>query len=180
MSVQISNPFLFKGATAIVRWSCLVFIAATLFSSRSVASVITGKVTAVLDGNTILVEESKSLSIRIKLVGIDSPELGQEFGNEAKKYLERIALAKDVVAELKGKDRHGNHLAVVRINGKLDAGIELLKAGLAWTSEKNPDGGLEGYRTWAQRKEKGLWKQTNPVPPWTYRRQQSMAEAKGR
>lgn len=172
--IHSSNSFaLFAG-------KYIFIITIFLLSATNVfASAITGTVVAVLDGNTIEVSGSDDHKIRIVLIGVDCPEIGQEFGIEAKKYLESIALQKDVVVDLKGKDRHGNHLAVVRINGKVDAGVELLKAGLAWTSEKDPDSGMEAYRTWAQRKEKGLWKQSNPVPPWTYRRQQSMVVAKG-
>ena len=73
-----------------------------------------------------------------------------------------------------GKDRFGNYLAVVKIKGKGDPRIELVKNGFAWTSEKNPSNELEQYRLEAQQKKRGLWKQENPVPPWTYRRQQSM------
>lgn len=142
------------------------------------ASSINGKVVAVVDGNTLEISGTDNETIRITLLGVDSPELEQEFGIEAKNYLEKLVLKKDVVVELKGKDRKGNFLGVVKINGKVDAGIELLKAGLAWTDEKNPDNALEGYRMWAQKKEKGLWKQANPVPPWKYRREQSMAAAK--
>jgi Mg-chelatase subunit ChlI len=54
-----------------------------------------------------------------------------------------------------GKDRFGDYLAVVKINGKVDPRIELLKNGLAWTAEKNPADALEQYRLEAQQKRKG-------------------------
>jgi micrococcal nuclease len=54
----------------------------------------------------------------------------------------------------------------------------LLKEGLAWTAEKNPIPELEEYRIKAKEKERGIWKQENPTPPWIYRRQQSMMQAK--
>jgi len=87
-------------------------------------------------------------------------------------------LGKNVIAQLLGKDRLGNYFALVKIKGKVDPRIELLKNGLAWTSEKNPAQELELYRLEAQQKKKGLWKQENPVPPWTFRRQQSMLKPK--
>jgi micrococcal nuclease len=139
---------------------------------------INGKVTSVIDGNTLEISGEDKQTHKILLAGIDSPELGQEYGDRAKQFLEKIILEKKVTVQLTGKDRHGNHLAVVLINGKVDVRIELLKEGLAWTSEKNPLVELESYRTTAQRKGRGLWKQESPVPPWTYRRQQSMMQAK--
>ena len=157
-----------------------IFIALIFFAMPVSASDINGKVIAVVDGNTLEISGTANEKMRISLLGVDSPELGQEFGSEAKAYLEKLVLKKDVVVALKGKDRTGNYLGVVKVNGKVDAGVELLKAGLAWTTEKNPDTSLEAYRMWAQKKEKGLWKQANPVPPWKYRREQSMSAAKGR
>jgi micrococcal nuclease len=53
-----------------------------------------------------------------------------------------------------------------------------LKEGFAWTSEKDPTPELEIHRTEAQQKSKGLWKESNPTPPWTYRRQQTMLAPK--
>ena len=140
---------------------------------------VDAKVTAVLDGNTIQIScvcETSDVR-KVSLVGIDGPELGQEFGEEARKFLEKMILHKDVKVQFQGKDRFGNYLAVVKIHGK-DPRIELLKNGFAWTSEKNPSEVLEEYRLEAQRKKRGLWKQENPVPPWTYRRQQSMSKPK--
>jgi micrococcal nuclease len=141
---------------------------------------VNGKVTAVLDGNTIQIscfcEENEVR--RVTLYGIDSPELGQEFGDEARRFLEKMILQKDVKVQFKGKDRFGNYQAVVKINGKTDPRIELLRNGFAWTSEKNPSEALEQYRLEAQQKKRGLWTQENPVAPWTYRRQQSMSKPK--
>jgi micrococcal nuclease len=139
---------------------------------------VTGKVVAVIDGNTVEVLDNNKQTHKILLIGIDSPELEQEYGEKARKFLEKIILEENVIVQFKGKDRFGNRLAVVLINGKVDPRIELLKEGLAWTSEKNSFEDLESYRTLAQRKGRGLWKENNPVPPWTYRRQQTMMQPK--
>ncbi len=139
---------------------------------------VTGKVIAVIDGNTVEVSGGDNQVHKVLLIGIDSPELGQEYGEKAKKFLEKIILEKNVTVQFKGKDRVGNYLAIVMINGKVDVRVELLKEGLAWTSEKNPLEDLETYRTLAQRKGRGLWKENSPVPPWTYRREQTMMQPK--
>jgi endonuclease YncB( thermonuclease family) len=138
---------------------------------------IKGKVIAVIDGNTAEVEDEQKQKVKIVLAGIDCPELGQEFGDKAKHYLEKKALNRDVVIKFQGKDRFGNYLVVMLVNDD-DIRVDLLKEGLAWTAEKNPSPDLEPYRTWASQKGKGLWKQENPTPPWTYRRQQTMLQPK--
>lgn len=149
----------------------------SLFQALHAQDELSGKVVAVVDGNTIEVLTGGNETYKIAFAGIDSPELTQEYGDKAKKFLEKLAGEKEVVFELKGKDRWGNYLALVLLEGE-DLRIELLKEGLAWTSEKNPQPELESYRAAAQEKGKGLWKQDNPVPPWIYRRQQSMMQPK--
>lgn len=139
---------------------------------------ITGIVISVIDGNTIEIASEGKEIYKIMLAGVDSPELSQAYGEKAKKFLEKLALKKNVTVRFIGKDRWGNQLADVMIDGTLDPRIELLKEGFAWTAERNAVPELEEYRIKAQQKNKGLWKQQDPVPPWTYRRQQTMLQAK--
>jgi micrococcal nuclease len=139
---------------------------------------MSGQVITVIDGNTVEVQTETNEVMTIILADIDCPELSQEFGTEAKKFLEKLILKKAVRIELRGKDRKGNNLGVVLIKGKTDARIELLQQGLAWTSERSPNPDLESHRTSAQQEGKGLWKHENPTPPWIYRREQSMLQPK--
>jgi len=153
-------------------------LAVAMLSGLAMADDVKGKVIAVIDGNTLQVADNADQIHNILLIGIDSPELGQEFGQEARQFLEKMILGKHVTITFQGKDRLGNALAVVKINGKKDPRLELLKEGLAWTAEKNPLADLESYRSSAQLKGKGLWKQDNPTPPWIYRREQTMLQRK--
>ena len=143
-----------------------------------IANDLQGKVVTVIDGNTLQILCNNDETHVVQLIGIDSPELSQEYGEESKERLEKIVLGKKVTISIQGKDRRGNPLAVVLVNGKKDPRVELLEEGLAWTAEKNPLADLEACRTRAQLKGVGLWKQNNPTPPWTHRRQQSMLEPK--
>ena len=152
---------------------------ALLFSMAAWADEeITGKVVSVIDGNTIEVSANDSETYKILLHGIDCPELEQEYGEKAKKLLEKLVLEKNVQVSIQGKDRKGNRLGVIMLNGKEDPRFELLKEGLAWTSEKNPIEELETMKEKAREKNKGLWKETNPTPPWIFRRQQTMMQPK--
>jgi micrococcal nuclease len=159
-----------------------VLMVFSLIAGQLKADDIKGKVVSVIDGNTLEVVSLDNETLKLILVGIDCPELGQQFGTEAKQFMEKLMLDKDVVVTFHGKDRWGNQLAMVKIvNGSRDPKdprIDLLKEGLAWTAEKNPDPDLDAHRTTAQQKGRGLWKDQNPIPPWTYRRQQTMAQAK--
>lgn len=160
----------------------ILFLAIALLSVTHLIfannGTLSAQVVTVIDGNTVEVRTESNEVMTLVLADIDCPELTQEFGDEAKKFLEKLALKKEVIIELRGKDRKGNHLAILLIKGKTDARIELLQKGLAWTSEKNPNPDLEVHRTSAQQDGKGLWKDSNPTPPWIHRREQSMLQPK--
>jgi endonuclease YncB( thermonuclease family) len=152
----------------------LFILAMVVAEARS----LQGKITRVIDGNTLEFLTDDGDRYTILLSGIDCPELTQAFGDEAKICLQKLALNKKASVTLNGKDRAGNSIAEVLIDGKKDPRVQLLKEGLAWTLESNADSTLESYKSASQSKKKGLWKEENPTPPWTHRRQQSMAEAK--
>ncbi len=154
------------------------FIGLLLIGSVSANDEILGRVINVIDGNTLEVLSDNNETTKVSLIGIDCPELGQEYGDKAKKFMEKMILEKNVTVKLQGKDRWGNYLAVVTFKESTDPRVELLKEGLAWTSEKNPIPELEEHKEKAREKSKGLWKEESPTPPWIYRRQQTMLQSK--
>lgn len=164
-----------------MRMRISVALALTLVSSIVFAeNELTGKVVSVIDGNTVELVTDESESYKILLFGIDSPELGQEYGDKAHQLLQKMILDKKVNVKIQGKDRWGNRLGIVLIEGILDPRLELLRAGLAWTAEKDPIQELESIKEKAREKGKGLWKEKDPTPPWTYRREQTMLQPKYR
>lgn len=158
-----------------------VFVLAMVLASVAYAeNELSGRVVSVIDGNTVELLADDNESYKITLFGIDSPELGQEFGDKAQKFLQKMTLDKKVHVKIQGKDRWGNRLGIILIEGKIDPRFELLEAGLAWTAERNPIEELESLKEKARGKGKGLWKEKDPTPPWTYRREQTMLEPKSR
>lgn len=139
---------------------------------------ITAQVISVQDGNTLTIKASDGETYEVLLYGIDSPELGQTHGKDAKLFLEKMVLKKNVTVAFHGKDRTGKRFAVIRLKNEDDPRVELLKEGLAWIVEKNAPQELEPYIRWARAKKKGLWEEEAPTPPWQYRREQSMAAPK--
>lgn len=158
----------------IITITVLVLCANWLFANE----ILNGRVTSVIDGNTLEVVTGSNESYRVVLQGIDSPELGQEFGEEAKLHLEQMILSKEIVIEMKGKDRWGNYVAIVFVND-VDLRVDLLSRGLAWAAEKGSVAALKDIENRARSRNIGLWEQQDPTPPWVYRRQQTMLEAKG-
>ena len=148
----------------------LVFSASLLARAES---DIHGVVTKVIDGNTIEVASGDE-KYKVLLHGIDSPDPGQHYAEQAKKMLEKLLLQKHVTIVMHGKDRLGNRIGEIKIDGAPDPRKELVAEGLAWTSEKEPIQELESLKEQARINGKGLWGEENPTPPWIYRRQQTM------
>lgn len=166
-----------------MKLTILIFLSGILsinFNARAEANgeEIKGKVTSVIDGNTIEITVSDKEKYIILLHGIDSPDPGQNFADVAKLLVEKLLLNKNVTIAIHGKDRTGNRLGDIRVEGLADPKRELIRQGLAWTTDVDPSGELESLKEHAKAQGLGLWSEENPMPPWMYRRQQSMARAK--
>jgi micrococcal nuclease len=139
---------------------------------------ITGRVKAVIDGNTIMFQLVDEEEFKFALAGIDAPELNQPFGQDAKDHLEKLLLDKEVTITIVGKDRLGVRFGVLLYGRNKDPRKELLEKGLAWTAEKNLDPTFAQLQQIAKSRAKGLWQEETPMPPWVFRRQQTMLAPK--
>lgn len=133
-----------------------------------------GRVVQVADGDTLVVHTSMGKTDRIRLYGIDSPELGQRGGDEARAFAEDMLLFSPVSLSVLDKDQYGRGVALVRLEDGRIANEEMVRAGLAWV-----------YRAYcreafcakwlalehqARKQGLGLWRHANPTPPWQWRR----------
>lgn len=134
----------------------------------------------VVDGNTLKVSTIDDDTFLVKLKGVDAPELGQNFGNEALAYLQKMVAGKNILVEYSGKDRWGNRLVYVTAkNGKSINDI-MIKNGYGWVDrfyKNQPE--LVKLQEEAQLKKAGLWKEKDPTAPWIFYRTQLNSRAKG-
>jgi len=133
----------------------------------------TGKVVGVADGDTIKVlREGKQISIR--LYGIDTPEKRQAYGNRAKKFTNALVRGKRVDIDPISIDRYGRIVAMVHVHGK-SLNRLLIRSGYAWVYRKYCKKAV--CAGWYQDEEqakssgKGLWCDSNPMPPWKWRQE---------
>lgn len=152
------------------------FLAIALFISPLCwADTLSGRVVGVADGDTVTVLVNEHDQYRIRIMGIDAPEKKQPFGQKAKAKMSEMVFDKDVVVEWSKKDRYGRTVGLVVVDGQ-DAGLELLRAGLAWhykqyQREQAADD-RERYSAAedaARAAHVGLWTDADPVPPWEWR-----------
>lgn len=114
------------------------------------------------------------------ITGVDCPEPGQPFYEQAKQFLMKNYRHKLLELTIDGYDdwkRESGHAFYVDQNGHAtDIGLSLIENGMAWY-DGNEFEGAQTYRAAfenAQRKKIGLWAQPDPTPPWEfYHRQQA-------
>jgi endonuclease YncB( thermonuclease family) len=130
-----------------------------------------GLVVGVSDGDTmsILVE---SKEIRIRLYGVDCPELGQAFGKRAKKRVSELCYRQTVRVETKGHDRFKRMLGVVTLPDGRNLNRLVVEEGLAWWYQKYAprDTRLAHLEIKARKARRGLWSGEDPTAPWDFRK----------
>ena len=127
------------------------------------------KVIGIADGDTLtLLVDEKPLKIR--LANIDAPEKAQAFGERSKQSLFDLCFRTDATYQEQDIDRYGRTVAVVTCAG-IEANRAQVKLGMAWVYAKyNKDLPLSGFEAVAKRERRGLWADTQPIPPWEFRR----------
>lgn len=140
-----------------------------IFSLSIIAVAVSGKVIRVSDGDTILIQ-SGSQKIRVRMYGIDAPELKQKYGEESKKYLEKRIMDKNVDIKVINQDQYGRKVGKVFYKNK-DINLEMLETGNAWFYEYHAKHEKDYRKAFKNAKEQklGLWKDKNPQNPRNFR-----------
>lgn len=146
------------------------------FLSCAYSESLQGKVVGVHDGDTITLLDNNDTQYRIRLAGIDAPELSQPFGKASKDHLSTLIFGKTVSVEYSKRDKYGRIVGKIVLD-KQDICLEQIRSGLAWHYKKyENEQSPEDRVTYAAAEEKarsqktGLWQDPNPVPPWDYRK----------
>ncbi|HEX4969333.1 MAG TPA: thermonuclease family protein [Nitrospiraceae bacterium] len=106
----------------------------------------------------------------IYLKDIDCPDLKQPYGKQAKLVTAAFIGNRDVVVRGLKRDKQGRVSAEVLLDDGRNVGHELLKEGLAWWRRSaSSDASLEVVEELARASGKGLWADSNPVPPWKWK-----------
>ena len=134
-----------------------------------------GKVVGISDGDTITVLDSSNTQHKIRVAGIDAPEKSQDFGNRSKEHLSDLVFGKTVYIPESKIDKYGRTVSRVMI-GNTDAGLEQIKAGMAWHYKRYEIEQSSADRTsyssaenLAKASKIGLWSQGVQVRPEDFR-----------
>lgn len=133
----------------------------------------------VIDGDTIEVLVHGQHSERVRLLGIDAPESGQDFGNRSKQTLNQCVQAglqnRNLRIESQKRDRYNRLLGVVYA-GETDCNLNQITLGMAWHYKYYlNDQPIAIQTSYAQAERTafvarhGLWSMC-ATAPWRYRR----------
>jgi endonuclease YncB( thermonuclease family) len=114
--------------------------------------------------------------VRVRLEGIDAPELKQPGGSASREALRELMASAPYYLIRTGKDRYGRLLARVEAAGN-EVNVAMLRQGMAWHfSRYNKDADLAAAELEARQARRGLWATPAPVAPWDWRKAQKVPE----
>jgi len=129
----------------------------------------TWTVRVVHDGDTVTCHDTDGRPHRIRLRGIDAPELEQDHGRSARAALVRKVADRRVAVESHGFDKHGRLLATLWIDDR-DVGREMVEEGHAWVFGRiAPDPALVEAEAGARAARRGLWADGAATEPSQWR-----------
>lgn len=139
------------------------------------------KVVAVLDGDTVLVLHEAAGQragglMKIRLAEIDAPEKQQPYGVASRSLLLKMVLHRQIWVHTLAVDKYGRAIAQLKVNG-LSVNEEMVRRGMAWEySHYHSDRRYIALQNEARLSRRGLWAQSDPIPPWLWRRKQHAAD----
>ena len=163
---------------------CLGFVTATR------ADTLNGRVVHIADGDTLTLLDTNNQQFIIRLKGIDAPERLQAFGSKSQASLGAILSDQATVhVEWTQRDDYGRILGKVLISPPdspcghqadcpktQDANLLQIKAGMAWwyrhyakEQAQEDQAAYAAAEFDAKIHRRGLWADTNPMPPWQFR-----------
>ncbi len=163
-----------SGRSSVADWFfrtvlCLIVVTFLPIDTATAAEVI-GIVTRVTDGDTIHVSVDRKVE-KLRLHGIDAPEIGQVFGTEARSFARKLIEGQKLTVERISSDRYGRTLAIVRFPDGRTLNAEMVRQGYAWWSRRHAPDALElaEAEREARTRRRGLWRQEEQIPPWIWR-----------
>jgi len=140
----------------------------------SIALSWTGEVEKVIDADILRVKKKDNTKVEVRLYGIDAPESDQPYWLRAIRFTKMMARFERVEVEPQHRGQQGRVEVLVYLDGDGEClNEELVKAGHAWVYERYCH--IRDCEQWqklerrARQDERGLWTQSDPVPPWVWR-----------
>ena len=135
------------------------------------AKILVGVVTYVGDGDTVWVEVVRnSKPVKLRLLGLDAPEICQAWGPQARDALKTKLLKQTVMIDTKARDEYARAVGRIALKGE-DVGAWLVKSGHAWSyGYQRRSAPYANEQAAAKIARLGLWAQAAPIEPRAFRK----------
>jgi len=148
-------------------FSVLLLVAFSAVSQEEL--VLVGRVTKVLDGDTIRVQLDSG-PVAVRFDSIDAPERKQPWGPEATAALSQRVADREVELSVTEQDRYERLVATVYVGGE-NINAWLVTQGHAWSYRAYlNDKDMVALEDRARSARRGLWDLERPIAPWDWRR----------
>lgn len=136
----------------------------------AVAEVYLARATAVPDGDTLWVQpETGGAPRKLRLQGLDAPEICQRGGVSARDVLRDLVLQKRLRVDVRYQDDYGRGLARLQVDSQ-DVGATLVASGQAWSNRWRRSLGPYGAQEATARAAKlGVFTEPDPETPRQFR-----------
>jgi endonuclease YncB( thermonuclease family) len=164
------TPQWFAASFLLLVWGPLLPGAAGA-QAADVPRVYEARVTRVFDGDTVWVQPlAGGRSRKLRLDGLDAPEICQRGGTESRDALARRVLKQRVMVTERQRDDYGRGLARLEHAG-VDVGGWLVAEGQAWSYRwRRSLGPYQPQETLARERRLGLFAETDAEIPRSFRR----------
>jgi micrococcal nuclease len=148
-----------------------IIIATSMLPSTAYSAQLAGRIVGVIDGDTLRVNH-EGKSVKVRLYGVDCPEIKQAGGKAARALVRRLAFGRVLFIDSKGIDRYKRVIGKVYLLLGKTLSRELVKAGRCWWYKRYAphDETLAELEDEAKAEKRGLWADPNPTPPWEWRK----------
>ena len=156
----------------------LLLLVLFLTGSALARETFVGQVSYVTDGDTLWVKpDSGGAARKLRLLGVDAPEICQSGGPAARDLLAQLALQRRVTVKVSYYDRYGRGLATVALDGQ-DLGASMVRAGQAWSYGWRGRPGLyAAEETLARESRSGVFAAAHPESPRAFRKRHGSCHA---
>ncbi len=144
----------------------LLLLFALFFSGYT----LSGNISKISDGDTLSLN-AKGEQYKIRLLGIDAPELKQSFGKQSRNHLLKLCPIKSrAKVFFKKRDKYGRILGRLECKNAKEVNKQMVLEGFAWAYREYSKEFVKQEQR-AKQLKKGLWSEENPIYPQDFRKQ---------
>ncbi len=161
-------------ASLVVVILCAALLAPAAFASNAAAGqgpTLPGIVRYVIDGDTLLLQpDGGGKPIKLRLLGIDAPEICQAGGQASRDALAGRVVGRRVLAAGAISDDYRRRLVTLTHDGE-DVGAWMVLQGQAWNARyRGRPGPYASEELAARAARRGVFAEPDPQPPRSFRR----------